>query len=59
MLTYHMDGGVLKFVLLLVVKNETVLLNEADHWSLPSGTFQERDQAIKDPVLQSSKDRKC
>ena len=53
--TYHMDCGVLKLVLLFVVKDEAVLLDEADDGRLPSWTLQECDKAVENPVLKASK----
>lgn len=46
-----MDCGVLKLVLLFVVKDEAVLLDEADDGRLPSWTLQECDKAVENPVM--------
>lgn len=52
-LTYHVNRGVLEFVLLFIVKDETVFLDERDHRSLPSWTFEESYKAVEEPVLLS------
>ena len=46
-----MNCGVLKLVLLFVVEDEAMFLDVADNWCLPSGTLQECDKAIEDPIL--------
>ena len=51
MATYIVYGGVLEFVLLLVVEDEAVLLDETHDWRLPSWALQEGYQAVEDPVL--------
>ena len=51
--TYHVNGGVLEFVFLLVVEDEAVLFDVAHHGRLPAGALQERDQAVENPVLKS------
>ena len=46
-----MDRGVLKFVLLLVVKDYAVVLNKTDNGCFPTGAFEEGDQGVEDPIL--------
>ena len=47
MATYIVNGGVLEFVLLLVVEDEAVLLDETHDWRLPSWALQEGYQAVE------------
>jgi len=36
-MTYVMNLGELKFVLILVIEDSAILVNEAHHWGLPAG----------------------
>ena len=46
-----MNRRELELVFVIVVENEAVLLDEADHRGLPAGTLDEGDQRVENPVL--------
>jgi hypothetical protein len=43
--------SILEFVLILIVKDDAVLLNKAHYRGLPPGALQEIDNDIEEPVL--------
>ena len=55
--TYLVNRGKLKFVFLFIVKNEALLLNEANDGCFPSRAFKECYQAVKNPVLENKKNK--
>jgi hypothetical protein len=48
---FLVNGSILKLILLLVVKDETVLFYVADNWRLPSWAFQEGYQTVEYPII--------
>lgn len=51
MKTYIVYGCILKFVLIIIVKDDTVFIQETHNWSLPSRATQEVYDDIEEPIL--------